>query len=357
MVRALPSGAVQGRRARLLAIGLALASSAKVSPLAAREPEAEAASASAAPALVDASADVERSAELFREGRELLAQGSLEEACRRFDASLELRRSPGTLLNIGYCRAHAGDLLAALAAYQSAIELARQQPDRDKAELWSAAAQKEIDALLTRVAALSVRVSQADVAVRVDDRAVQAGGDAILLNPGEHRLQASAPGKRTLDLGIELSAGQRLTLTVPVLGDESTASAISGVPVSRMPASAAVPPAAALEPSRGFDGQWALLLGGGALFAAGAVLGVVVAREVGDADYGSPGETDRARHRALAADVLMGTGLVGIGVGIAWPWIAPDPPRSNPASFAPALTGLAGGCDRDRCGLDLAGAF
>jgi hypothetical protein len=357
-----------------MAVALVLASSMRVSPLGAQEPAAEAASPNDAPARDTSPAAVERSAELFRQGRELLARGSPEEACRRFDASLALRRSPGTLLNIGYCRARAGDLLAALEAYRSALELARDQPDREKARLWSAAAQKEIETLESRVARLTVRVPQEGVAVQVDERPVNVSDDAILLNPGAYRLRASAPGKRTLDLGIELSEGQRLTLTVPALGDDASSAAprtdgvaAPGDPVAgdSVAGGAASAPSAASsdrnlaspEMSRGFSWQWPLLVGGGALFASGAVFGVIAARRVSQPDYGTPAESDRARALALTADVLMGTGLVGVGFGIAWPWIDPDPPPGSLSSSEPTVSGLAGACGRDRCGLSLSGAF
>jgi hypothetical protein len=109
--------------------------------------------------------------------------------------------------------------------------------------------------------------------------------------------------------------------------------------------------------SRGFSWQWPLLIGGGALFASGAVFGVVAAKKVSEPDFGTPADSDRAHALALTADVLMGTGLVGIGFGIAWPWIVPDVSTGSPASSEPTLTGLEGGCERGRCGLSLSGAF
>jgi hypothetical protein len=332
-----------------------------VSPLAAQEPASEAASPNDTPERGVSPAAVERSAELFRQGRELLARGSPEEACRKFDASLELRRSPGTLLNIGYCRARSADLLAALEAYRGALELAREQPDREKARLWSLAAQKEIETLESRVARLTVRVPHEGITVQIDERPLNVGGEAILLNPGAHRLRASAPGKRTLELGIELSEGQRLTLTVPALGDDAPPAPprAGGATASDGPAPSGVASAARsdapAEMSRGFSWQWPLLIGGGALFASGAVLGVVVARRVSQPDFGTPAESDHARALALTADVLMGTGLVGIGIGIAWPWIDSDSPPG--AAGDPRPTRLAGGCGRDLCGLSWSGAF
>lgn len=332
-----------------------------MSPLCAQEPAATAPAGENAPAPAAAGADIERSTELFREGRELLARGALEEACRKFEDSLALRRSPGTLLNIGYCRARGAELLAALDAYREALELAQSQPDREKAQLWSAAAQREIQALQGRVAQLSVRASQDGVAVRVDERPVNAAGEAIFLNPGEHHLRASAPGKQTLDLGIELSEGQRLTLTVPPLGDDGSLPPRAAEPAEPAGARAAAPaPRTASPPSdmsQGVSWRWPLLIGGGALFASGAVFGVVAARMVSRPDFDTPEESDRARGFALTADVLMGTGLAGIGLGIVWPWLDPDPTPGTPSSSDPLRSGLAGGCGRGRCALSVSGAF
>jgi hypothetical protein len=357
MARAPLSHAGHVRRARAVAARLALAVTACVSSLSAQVSDAaEAALSAASPE--GAASDPDRSAQLFREGRELLARGALDEACRKFDASFELRRSPGTLLNIARCRTRAGDLLAALQAYRAALELSSQQPDPEKGQLWSAAAQTEIEALEPRLALLAVRVSHEGVSVHVDERPVSARGE-IRLNPGSHRVRASAPGKRTLELGIELSEGQRLTLTVPPLGDDAAAPSPASPPVSP-PAPPGVSPSAqsGVSPKQhDFSWQLPLLIGGGALFASGAVFGVLATKLVSAPDFDSPAESDRARSLALIADVLMGTGAVAIGFGIAWPWIDPEPAPSATSSRASQRAGLTAGCTGLGCRLELSGAF
>ena len=66
----------------------------------------------------------------FDEGRELFEQGRFKEACDRFQLSMDLDPSPGTLLNLGNCFEPQGDLLRALATFEQALAEAQKATDK-----------------------------------------------------------------------------------------------------------------------------------------------------------------------------------------------------------------------------------
>lgn len=93
-----------------------------------------------------------RAIALFREGRQLLKLGEYTPACKRFRQSLELKRSPGILLNVGDCQVREGDLDGALETFEAARLLSESAPEGAVRTAWLADAQREIAALELRVA-------------------------------------------------------------------------------------------------------------------------------------------------------------------------------------------------------------
>jgi len=65
-------------------------------------------------------AHAETSAELFAQAQALKAQGKLDAACDKYEASYKLDPAPGTALNLGDCAERRGDLARALKLYRDA---------------------------------------------------------------------------------------------------------------------------------------------------------------------------------------------------------------------------------------------
>jgi tetratricopeptide (TPR) repeat protein len=301
---------------------------------------------------------VGRSAELFREGRALVAQQRFEEACQKFEASLQLERSPGTLLNIGSCRVREGRLLEGVETFRAAIEQARAEPPSEKVELWVRAAEQHIAALEARLAELTLELAvDAGSEVRVDGRPA-AAGVPLVLDPGVHEVRVAAAGKRELVLPVELAEGQRLKLKLPELEDARAAGA-KPLPVSPPPAASSA--AELPDPELPDDGvwKWALLSGGAVVFASGAAAGWIAIQERNALERDCPdkqcpegsGWIDEAENAALAADVLMGVGLVTTAAAAALLWWDRDDAGSTVAPRAAAA------CDATGCGVALRGRF
>ena len=66
---------------------------------------------------------------LFQEGKKLLKEGKIAEACDKLEASDRLESSIGTLLNLADCREKTGQLASAWAAFVKAAQSAKRSGD------------------------------------------------------------------------------------------------------------------------------------------------------------------------------------------------------------------------------------
>ena len=334
----------------LLACALSAGSLGTASAARAQEPASET-PAGAAPA---SETDADPAVRLFREGRALLNKGRFSEACERFQASLELRRSPGTLLNVGNCIQSQGDLVGALAAFEETAKLSREEPDPRKAEVWSAAAREEIDALAPRVPRIIVNApSEADVAVALDGTPLGAFGEPRTLNPGAHRLVASAPGKLDHQREITLAEGQSLAVDIPRLEPVPAAAPPAAVPLASADSEAA--------PTEGSGHSlvvpWTLVGVGRAALAGGLVTGLVAAQRTADLEEACPNHVceddlskrDAAHDAAVLADILMGAGLAVTAAGVTWLVLESEHDTSSAR--------LSAACDLHGCGASVRGRF
>jgi hypothetical protein len=148
--------------------------------------------ASAGPALAQDSAAADA---LFKEGKELVAQGKVAEACPKFQAALELQRQLGTLMNLADCLEQTGKLASAAALWGDAIAFANELKD-DRASY----ATERRDAVLPRVPKLLL-----DVTVGSEPLRVSIAGAEV--KPSKFGLPMDVdPGK----LSIEVSRGDEV---------------------------------------------------------------------------------------------------------------------------------------------------
>src|SRR5689334_9389322 len=73
--------------------------------------------------------DVSSAEALFRDGRRLMKEHKLAEACEKFEASERIDDSVGTLLNLADCREKNGQLATAWATFLKAASTARTRHD------------------------------------------------------------------------------------------------------------------------------------------------------------------------------------------------------------------------------------
>ena len=155
---------------------------------------------------------------LFREGRALLARGDVEGACNRFAESQRLEPSGGTLMNLADCHERQGKTASAWAEFSAAEELSKQQARTARA----AEARRRAAALLPLLSHLTILVPRVVPGLEVhrDGELVESGrfGAAIPVDPGPHRVTATAPGYEPTS--VEVTLGPRAdaqTVTLPEL--------------------------------------------------------------------------------------------------------------------------------------------
>jgi hypothetical protein len=139
---------------------------------------------------------------LFEEGRRLIGDGKLADACPKFAASEALDPSSGTLLNLANCYEKLGRNASAWAAYQEAASLASSNGRADHLQV----AQKRSAGLqgsLSRVV-VSVPTPVEGIEIRRDDVPVTKAEWAlpIPIDPGSHTYVAAAPGYKPVTMTV-----------------------------------------------------------------------------------------------------------------------------------------------------------
>jgi tetratricopeptide (TPR) repeat protein len=170
----------------------------------------------------DKSPDAVRAEALFDEGRRLMQAGDFAAACPKFAESQTLDQAPGTALNLATCYEKAGKLASAWAAYRSAEAASSSSKQKDRA----AYARKKVAALQPKLSRLTITVPSAaavpGLQIQVDDQPVQAPEWSVPVphDGGNYTIQASAPGKETWVLRIDLARSeQNLVVEVRTLAD------------------------------------------------------------------------------------------------------------------------------------------
>ncbi len=157
---------------------------------------------------------------LFAEGKKLMTEGKIAEACPKFLASYNLDNRSGTLLNLADCYEKNGQLASAWARFLEAKALAARAGQTDRAEL----ATQRGAALEPRLSKLTITVPRpADGLVVARDGvpvAAAAYGVAVPVDAGKHTLNASAPNKTAWASEIVVGAqADRKNVEVPELVD------------------------------------------------------------------------------------------------------------------------------------------
>jgi hypothetical protein len=169
---------------------------------------------------------------LFREGKKLLEEKRYAEACPKFAESARLDASSGTELALGICYEALGKTASAWGAYESAVSLARRDNRKDREQ----AATSRAAALEPKLSHVTIDVPADVVAldgleVREDDVVIgpAAWRDAPI-DPGDHKLDVSAPGKKPWSTTFTIEGPRtRKTVRVAELENEPVAT-VRGTP-------------------------------------------------------------------------------------------------------------------------------
>lgn len=182
---------------------------------------------------------------LFREGRALMEQNKVPEACAKFAESYRLDRALGTLINLALCHEKEGRTATAWAEFnEAAAEAAAEKDDREPF------ARKHIAALAAVLPRLGLAVAPeasalSSLEIRLDGAMLgkAAWSSPLPVDPGEHEIVATAEGKKPWSAKVTIPKGAGVTsLSVPALED---------LPIAADPVPAPGAAPAPAEPSKG----------------------------------------------------------------------------------------------------------
>ena len=243
---------------------------------------------------------------LFEEATSLFERGAWDQACAKFLASDELDPRGGTLLNLALCREKQGRTASAWMAYSEARNrsLKEARPER------VAFAEKKVAELKLLLPRLRVVVAETNsVEVRVDGQRLPAAAwnTGVPVDPGDHRIEATAPARKAFSMGVRAVNGEETTASVPVLAPDRV------VVIERLPAA-----------HRSSWVGFATVGAGVAAVGVGAVFGVQALAKRSDAESlcasGFCEEGRAANEEGVRAswvsNVGIGIGLVAIAAGV-----------------------------------------
>lgn len=164
---------------------------------------------------------------LFRDGLTLFDARQYAQACPKLAESFRLEPATGSLLALAACHEAQGKTASAWVEYGAVVDRAHQEGREDRAD----AARQHRAGLEPRLAKLTITMP-AEVAstpaLLVTRDGVAVGGDSIgapvPVDPGEHRVEASAPGRQSWSTTVALwSDGASASVVVPPLAELSPA--------------------------------------------------------------------------------------------------------------------------------------
>lgn len=314
---------------------------------------AAAALLSAPPADAQEARDPVMADALFKSAKVLLQQNDWPGACARFEASMKLDPAVSTLLKIARCHEHDGKLALAWNDVNAALQLNAEsgQTEARRKEL-EEYARTLLVALEARMPRVRVRVAGAPKGLTLlcDGRPLPVGalGDALPVDPGSHRITASAPGYLSVQKDVTVTDGQRIDVEIVL-------------PAASPRPERDAPPGAKPGAARRAAGIGVGAAGVAALGAAG-VLGILTMNKVSAAgeyckpDFSSCADArgitllGEARGMQTAAFVLLGAGAAAAGVGVAL--FATAPRAGSTVAPSPEISATIG-----PLGLSVRGAW
>lgn len=193
---------------------------------------------------------------LFRSGEKKFDAGKQAEACADFGASLKLAPKLGTLLNVALCHEATGKPATAWHEYHHAAAWAAQNGQKDRRE-YALGHLAALEPKLPRVALqLPPLIAIANLDLDGEPLPEQRWYLPLFLDPGEHAVAVSAPGKQrtTVRFRVVDSPTEQLVVIPSLLDDPNAAKAKDA------PASTGLP-------------TWAIVTIGAGAFVLGGALG------------------------------------------------------------------------------------
>ncbi|HEX7668163.1 MAG TPA: hypothetical protein VF395_01200, partial [Polyangiaceae bacterium] len=220
---------------------------------------------------------------LFQQGIELMRVGKLTEACDRLEQSAAIERGIGTSLYLAECYEKAGRTASAWGLFREASSEAQARGEAERA----LAGKRRADKLEPQLSRLTVQVAAGatvpGLEVLRDGTPINSGvwNVAVPVDPGDHRLQARAPGYVEWNGVVKVDpGGANVTAPIPALtpapaavtGPSPTGWSAGAPPPTQPAAASSLPPSphdSGTGSSLGTQRTVGLVVGGAGLVALG----------------------------------------------------------------------------------------
>jgi hypothetical protein len=172
-----------------------------------------------------------------------MQEGRYALACPKLEESLRLEGGLGTEFNLADCNEKLGKTASAWAGFTSVADAARTQNQAQREKV----ARDRAKALEPRVPMVTIDVAQPapqGLELKRDGLVIGNGASTAPtpIDPGPHRLTASAPGRQSAEITFSAIEGKKFRVVVPPLAPPAQASV---VPPAIVPAPIVPPPQAA----------------------------------------------------------------------------------------------------------------
>ena len=243
--------------------------------------------------------------ETYREAMKAAGAGHWAEAKERLRAVLMIRSSPKVLFSLAQAEEQLGQLASAQVDYARSLEAGAMEGKGDvvqAAELAQRALSPRVPHVRVVLAGLErERLGASGASATLDDLFVTVGA-AVAVDPGDHRVVVSAPGKRVATLSVRVNEGQQLDVPVSLETDQAPPPSAVPSPLPPAPAPAPVPvpappgPDVSPKTTANAGSPWrtaGLLTAGTGLIAlgVGAVTGLESISKHNEAENACPGAT------------------------------------------------------------------
>lgn len=212
---------------------------------------------------------------LLEEAARLVEQRHYATACVKLQQSHSLDPAPGTLLRLADCYEKVGRTASAWSTFRETAAVARRasEPEQERAARQRA---KDLQSHLSYLTVITWKGQ--DIAVARDGSPLDSAliGTAMPVDPGTHKIIASAPGKRSWSTSVKVRGGaDRVTVSVPILADDPTATQDRAAPTLRAATDTRTDADYAMPPVSGGGVQRAFAVAAAALGVAGVATGAV----------------------------------------------------------------------------------
>lgn len=285
------------------------------------------------------------------EGVKLAQDGRCADAIEKLERAEQLRHSSIVQSQLGECYISQGRFVQGAEAMRAVLREGLPENPSDAMKRAYAVARTQLDLAKNRIGSLTIALedaAQIQATVTIDGQPIPAAliGAARPTDPGEHTVEASAPGYLPAKRRVTLAAGAEDSITLALVADPARGA--SNLTAAETPAPNPAP--AALQPSQPLAASgrpnripafivWGT---GAAAIAVGVGFGWVAMNQTSDLERACPNKRcppeqsarlDVAKTNGVISSVAFGVGAAAIATGAVLLFLAADREEAPRASL------------------------